>query len=172
MKTQGRSGSSPHVIRTFGDPVLKTKCPDITNVDAALVKLAEDMIVTMNAAAGVGLAGPQVGVQKRLFVYDDGSGPRVMLNARIVESSGEWTFEEGCLSVPEMYFSITRPNKVVVEGLDLDGNEVRLKANEYLGRIFQHEIDHLDGKLLLDRLESDERKSALRTLRERSYKLS
>lgn len=158
-----------HTIRVFGDPVLKRPTADVTDIDRGLVKLVDAMYETMHAAPGVGLAAPQVGVQKRFFVYevpDDDAGPSVLLNPQIVETAGEWEYEEGCLSLPGLSFDIVRPKLVTVKGLDLDGNEVVLQGDELLGRIFLHEIDHLDGVLMLDRLEPDQRKAAMRELRE------
>ena len=145
---------APYTIRLFGDPVLRQRASEVENIDATLVRLAEDMITTMHAAPGVGLAAPQVGVQKRLFVYDIGDGADVLVNPVIDESRGEWTFEEGCLSVPELSWPIVRPKEVHLTGLDLDGNEVSLEADELLARLFQHELDHLDGKLYIDYLDS------------------
>jgi peptide deformylase len=158
----------PYSIRIFGDPVLKQRAAEITDVDGTLVRLAEDMIVTMHEAPGVGLAAPQVGVQKRLFVYDlqDGEGAKTIVNPVISESSGEWTYEEGCLSVPGLAWEIVRPKEVHLTGYDLDGNEVSIEADELQARLFQHELDHLDGVLLLERLDPDTRKEAMRTLRE------
>ncbi len=158
-----------HTIRVFGDPVLKRPTADVTDIDGGLVKLVDAMYETMHAAPGVGLAAPQVGVQKRFFVYevpDDDRGPSVLLNPQVVETAGEWEYEEGCLSLPGLSFDIVRPKLVTVKGLDLDGNEVVLQGDELLGRIFLHEIDHLDGVLMLDRLEPEQRKAAMRELRE------
>ena len=157
----------PYSIRLFGDPVLKQKAAEITNVDGSLVRLAEDMIVTMREAPGIGLAAPQVGVQRRLFVYElqDETGPHVIVNPTISESRGEWVYEEGCLSVPGLSWEIVRPKEVHLTGFDLDGNEVSIEADELLARLFQHELDHLDGVLLLDRLDKPTRKQAMRTLR-------
>jgi len=158
----------PYNIRLFGDPVLKQKAAEITDVDATLARLADDMIVTLQDAAGLGLAAPQVGVQKRLFVYDlrDDAGPKVIVNPTISEARGEWTYEEGCLSVPGLAWDIIRPKEVHLTGYDLDGNEVSIEADELTARLFQHELDHLDGILLLERLDADTRKSAMKTLRE------
>ena len=114
------------------------------------------MLETMYAAPGVGLAANQIGVSQRIFVYDDGNGPGVVINPQIIEKSGEYHFEEGCLSVPGHSWEIVRPNKVHLVGLDLDGNELDIEADQYLGRIFQHETDHLDGFLLIDRLDPPE----------------
>src|SRR4051812_12338934 len=159
----------PYAIRLFGDPVLKQAATEVSDIDGSLARLADDMIVTMHAAPGLGLAAPQVGVQKRFFVYDlqDGDGPKTMINPRIVESRGEWTYEEGCLSVPGLAWEIVRPKEIHLVGYDLDGNEVSVEADEILARLFQHELDHLDGVLLLDRLEKEQRKAALRVLRDR-----
>jgi peptide deformylase len=157
-----------HTIRVFGDPVLKRPTTRVTDIDGALVTLVDAMYDTMYEAPGVGLAAPQVGVQKRFFVYDvnDETGPHVLFNPEIVEAAGEWTYEEGCLSLPGLAFEITRPALVTVQGLDRDGNQVVLQGDELLGRVFLHEIDHLDGVLMLDRLDAAERKRAMRELRE------
>ena len=160
---------SAYSIRLFGDPVLKQRAAEVSNVDGSLVRLVEDMVETMYEAPGVGLAAPQVGVQKRLFVYDlnDGHGARTIINPTIRESRGEWEFEEGCLSVPGLYFPIVRPKEVHLTGYDLDGHEVSIEADEFEARVFQHELDHLDGKLLLEHLDSDQRKAAMKALRNR-----
>jgi len=155
-------------IRQYGDPVLKTPTREVDEIDSRVAKLASDMLETMYEAPGVGLAANQVGVQRRLFVYDVGAGPRVIVNPRITESSGEWPFEEGCLSVPGLSWTIIRPNRVHLVGLDLDGNEVSIEAEEYEARVFQHEVDHLDGTLLIERLDDDQRREALRVLRARA----
>jgi peptide deformylase len=157
-----------HTIRVFGDPVLKRPTAEVTDIDGGLVKLVDAMYETMHEAPGVGLAAPQVGVQKRFFVYEvpDNDGPHVLLNPQIVEATGEWEYEEGCLSLPGLAFDIVRPKLVTVKGVDLDGNEIVLQGDELLGRIFLHEIDHLDGVLMLDRLDTDQRKLAMRELRE------
>ena len=157
---------APYDIRIIGDPVLRRRAADITGVDATLVRIAEGMVETMYAAEGVGLAAPQIGVQKRLFVWDLGDGPRTIVNPQIVESDGEWVYDEGCLSVPGLSWEIVRPKQVHVIGRDLDGNEVSVEADEIEARLFQHELDHLDGTLLIERLDADTRKAALRTLRE------
>jgi peptide deformylase len=157
---------APYNIRVVGDPVLRQRAAEITTIDGRLAKLAEDMIVTMYEAPGVGLAAPQVGVEKRLFVYDVGEGPRTIINPTIDDGDGEWSFEEGCLSVPGLSWEIIRPKTVHLVGIDLDGNDVSIEADELLARCFQHELDHLDGVLLLERLDPDTRKAALKTIRE------
>jgi peptide deformylase len=159
---------APYQIRVFGDPVLKQVAKEITNVDGALVRLVEDMFDTMYDAPGLGLAAPQVGVQKRLFVYDLGDQPGVLVNPVIKETDGEWLYEEGCLSVPGLSWEILRPNRVHLVGYDLDGNEVDLEVDELAGRLFQHEFDHLDGKLLLEYLDDDQRRDAMKILRDRA----
>lgn len=159
---------SPHAIRQFGDPVLTTAAADVTEIDGKLATLCEDMFVTMYDASGVGLAAPQVGVRRRFFVYDHGEGPGVLINPQIVESDGEYMMEEGCLSVPGLSWEIVRPNRIHVVATDIDGNEVSFEAEEYFARLIQHEIDHLDGRLLLDQLNDDQRKEALRVLRDRA----
>ena len=160
-------------IRTFGDPVLNQVTTDVENIDGKIAALAQSMIETMYDAPGVGLAANQVGIQKRLFVYDagEGDGPKTVVNPRIVETSGEWIYEEGCLSVPGLSWEITRPNAVHLRGYDLDGNELDLEVDEFEGRIFQHEVDHLDGVLLIERLTDDQRREAKRLLRKRRLRL-
>ncbi len=158
--------SAPYQIRVVGDPVLRQPTPEVTEIDGRLARLAQDMVVTMYEAPGVGLAAPQVGVRKRMFVYDIGDGPQTILNPRITESSGEWSYEEGCLSIPGLSWEVVRPKEVHLVGMDLDGNEVSIEADEILARCFQHEIDHLDGVLMLERLDDDTRKAAMRTIRE------
>ena len=159
---------APYSIRLFGDPVLKQRAAEITEIDGRLARLAEDMLTTMYDAPGLGLAAPQVGVQKRMFVYDIGDGPRTLINPVISESSGEWEYDEGCLSVPGLSFEIVRPKEIHLTGVDLDGNEVSFEADELLARLFQHELDHLDGILLLEHLDESQRKSALKELRKRA----
>lgn len=156
-------------IRFFGDPVLRTRAAEVTTVDGALVKVTQRMIQTMYDAPGLGLAAPQVGISKRLFVYDlhDGEGAHVLVNPVIKESRGEWSYDEGCLSVPGLSWDIVRPKEIHIVGFDLDGNSVDMEATELMSRLYQHEMDHLDGKLLLDFLPEDERVDALRVLRGR-----
>ena len=155
-------------IRVYGDPVLTQATLEVTEIDGRIAALADTMIETMYAAPGVGLAANQIGVQKRLFVYDPGDGARVVINPTIVESEGEYAYEEGCLSVPGLSWEIVRPNRVHLIGRDLDGNEISLEADELEGRIFQHELDHLDGVLLVERLDDDQRRAAKRLLRQRA----
>jgi len=148
-------------IRQYGDPVLNTKASDVTDIDGKFVKLCDDMFVAMYDAPGIGLAAPQVGVQKRFFVYDYDDEPGVLINPVITEADGEWAYEEACLSVPGLSFEIVRPKRIYVTGIDLDGNDVTLEADELFSRLIQHEIDHLDGVLLLEHLDDDQRREAL-----------
>jgi peptide deformylase len=153
----------------FGDPVLRQPAREVTELNGELARLVDTMVETMNEAHGVGLAAPQVGVQKRLYTYDVGEGPAVLINPEIVDTRDDWTFEEGCLSVPGLQFDIVRPKVVTVRGVDLDGNEVVIEGDELMGRLIQHEVDHLDGVLLLERLDPERRREALRELRTRAF---
>jgi peptide deformylase len=159
-------------IRQYGDPVLKERTREVDEIDGAVATLVDSMIETMYAAPGSGLAANQVGVQRRIFVYDIGEGARTIINPQIIESDGEWTYDEGCLSIPGLSWEIVRPNAVHLVGLDLDGNEISIEASELEGRVFQHELDHLDGVLLVERLNEDQRKDALKILRARALQLS
>ena len=154
-------------LRLFGDPVLKQRAREVDDIDADLVTLVHGMYDTMDLEEGIGLAAPQVGVRKRLFTYDlhEGDGPGVVINPEIVERAGEVLLEEGCLSVPGFRFEILRAERVTMRGLDLDGREVVMEADELMAHVIQHEIDHLDGVLLLDRLDADARREAMRTIR-------
>lgn len=156
-------------IRMFGDPVLRQRAREVTELNGELARLTDTMIETMREAHGAGLAAPQVGVQKRLYTYDVGDEPGVLINPEIVDTHDEWTYEEGCLSVPGLAFDIVRPKVVTVRGIDLDGREVVIEGDELMGRLIQHEIDHLDGILLVERLDPDRRKEALRELRTMSF---
>jgi peptide deformylase len=159
---------STYTVRVYGDPVLKQVAREVDQFDGSLTNLVEGMVETMYDSEGAGLAAPQVGVQKRLFVYDVGEGPQAIVNPVIVETDGEWYHDEGCLSIPGLRLGLVRPDRVHLRGQDIDGNEVSIEADEFLGRVFQHEVDHLDGVLMVERLEDDMRKQALRVLRDRA----
>lgn len=161
-------------IRTFGDPVLRMETKPITDIDATVHILAKDMIETMYEAPGVGLAANQIGIPRRIAVFDAGDdlGPRVMVNPEIIETAGEFEMEEGCLSVPGHWWEITRPAFARVKALDLDGNEVEYAGDGLLGRVLQHEVAHLDGSLLLDALPKRMRKKALKELRDEALGLA
>jgi peptide deformylase len=157
---------SRHSIRIVGDPVLVERASDVTEIDGRFVKLVDDMFTTMYDAPGVGLAAPQVGVGKRFFVYDEGDDPSVLINPSITGSDGEWSYSEGCLSIPGLHFEIVRPRRIEVTGVDLDGNEVVFEAEDFLARVIQHELDHLDGVLMLEHLDPDQLNVAKRAIRE------
>jgi len=149
-------------IRTFGDPVLKTPAAAVTEIDGKVARLVDNMFDTLSVSdTGIGLAAPQVGVQKQIFVWEVDEKRELVINPQIVESSGEWVYEEGCLSIPGLYVELVRPKEVLMRGLDLDGNEIEFEADELMGRLFQHELDHLNGVLMFDRMEPDQRKAAL-----------
>ncbi|MDH3606485.1 MAG: peptide deformylase [Acidimicrobiia bacterium] len=153
-------------IRTFGDAVLNSVAEPVAVFDEELDRLIQDMLETMYAAPGVGLAAPQIGISKRIFVFDVGEGPGHLINPDVAEVSGEWEFDEGCLSVPERFWPISRPAYARLIGLDSTGTAIELEGDELMGRMLQHEYDHLNGTLLLERLGSSERKAILRELRQ------
>lgn len=140
-------------IRIQGDPVLTKKCREITEITPKIRELAEDMIETMYEANGVGLAGPQVGVLKRIVVIDVGEGPIVMINPVILETSGEQTGDEGCLSLPGKAGTVTRPNYVRARAFDENMEEYEIEGTELLARAICHELDHLDGHMYTEKAE-------------------
>ena len=140
-------------IRVMGDPVLTKVCREVTEVTPKITELIDDMFETMYEANGVGLAAPQVGILKRIVVIDVGEGPIVLINPKIVETSGEQTGDEGCLSLPGKAGVVTRPNYVKVRAFDEDMNRIELEGEELLARAFCHEIDHLSGHLYVDKVE-------------------
>lgn len=146
---------SKKAITIYPDKVLKTRADSIENIDLSIVTLAEEMAMTMYQAPGVGLAAPQVGESRRLIVLDPTAGKEeghliILINPVIIECEGSETDGEMCLSVPETSIDVPRSKRILVTGVDLKGNEVRIEAEGFLARIFQHEIDHLDGKVILD----------------------
>jgi len=155
-------------IRTFGDPVLKSRATPVKDFDGSLERLAQDMLRIMRENEGVGLAANQIGRLKRIFVAAYEDQEFVVINP-MVEWSSESTEkdEEGCLSLPGTRVEIERPYAVTVSGKDTSGTTVRLEAEGLLARIFQHEIDHLNGVLILDRTDLESRKRAMREIRER-----
>lgn len=155
-------------IRTLGDPVLRQPARDVEAFDSSLRRLRDDMLETMYGAPGVGLAAPQVGVSLRFFVFDpgDGSGPGAVANPRIVAAEGEQVEDEGCLSIPGLWYPTRRALRVRLEGLDVDGRPLSLEGEGLLARIFQHETDHVDGLLFIDRLSPQDRRQAMARLRE------
>jgi len=138
-------------IRKEGDPVLRQKAQPVPKVTKRIVKLLQDMEETMYAADGVGLAAPQVGVSKRLIVVDVGDGPIHLVNPVLIAAEGSVVDVEGCLSIPGVVGYVERAQKVVVDGLDMKGRPRRVEAEDWLARALQHEIDHLDGILFIDK---------------------
>lgn len=156
-------------IRIIGDPVLREVATDVTDIDGTLVKVAEGMVDAMYDNDGLAVAAPQVGVRKRVVVYHlpDDPEPLTIVNPRIVEfGDDEWHYSEGCLSIPGLYYDIVRPKTIHVTGLDLDGNELSIEADELAARMFQHEVDHLDGVLMTERLDDDQKVEAKKAVRE------
>jgi peptide deformylase len=155
-------------IRTFGDPVLKSRATPVKDFDESLEHLAEEMMRVMREAEGVGLAANQIGRLKRIFVAVHEDEQYAIVNP-VIEVRSEATEKdiEGCLSIPETRVEVERPTSVTVSGQDPSGEPVRVEAEGLLARIFQHEIDHLDGVLILDRTDRESRKNAMREMRER-----
>lgn len=142
-------------IREYGDEVLSKKCKEVTEMTPRVRELIEDMLETMYEAGGVGLAACQVGILKRIVVIDvTGDEPYVLINPRIVETSGEQTGSEGCLSVPGKYGIVTRPNYVKAVALDIHMEPYELEGTEFLARAICHELDHLDGHVYVEKTES------------------
>ena len=161
-------------IRQYPDPVLRRRCPPVEEFNEGLQRLAADMVETMHAAPGIGLAAPQVGIETRLAVVDLSAGEdpeevHVLVNPRILASEGSGVELEGCLSIPELSEKVTRPMRITMEAQDLDGRILRFDAEDWLARAICHELDHLDGVLFVDRLRGlrkEKAKRALRRLRE------
>ncbi len=157
-----------HEIRTFGDPVLKSRATPVKDFDESLEHLAEEMMRVMREAEGVGLAANQIGRLKRIFVAAYEDEEYAIVNPVIEERSETSENDtEGCLSIPEIRVDVERSTAVTVTGQELSGKPVRVEAEGLLARIFQHEIDHLDGVLILDRTDRESRKNAMREMRER-----
>lgn len=160
-------------IRTFGDPALRQRAKEIDRVSDLHLRLVEDMLQTMRAAPGVGLAGPQVGVLERVFVWEAAEEHGAIFNPTITFASDDKVEgEEGCLSLPGLYYPVQRSQAVRVEGLDMHGEPLVLEAEDFLARICQHEIDHLDGVLFIDHLPGELRKEALGILRDQALGLA
>ena len=153
------------------DPVLKQKCAPVEKIDDEVLRLLDDMLETMYDAPGVGLAAPQIGVALQVVVYDIGEGSGHFINPTLEETSGTWEYQEGCLSVPERYWDIERPSYARIRAIDLDGSDIVLEGDELMGRMLQHEFDHLQGTLLLERLGRRARKQALKELRQEAMGL-
>jgi peptide deformylase len=170
--TEGDPQLSVLTIRTFPDPILRERAREVEEVTPAQRRLAADMLDTMRDAPGVGLAAPQVGVLERIFTWEVDDEYGVVINPKIVHRSDAVVQEEeGCLSLPGIAYEVVRAAEVAVEGLDLDGNQLSLDAQGLLARVCQHELDHLDGVLFVDRLSPDLKREALGKLREQALGL-
>lgn len=155
-------------VRQFGDPVLRSEARGIENFDESIQAQAERMIRLMDDAYGIGLAAPQIGISNRLLVYRVGDAPPIALANPVIEwaSENEESFEEGCLSLANVHVDVDRAIHVRVTGQDAFGDKIKIEASGLNARVIQHEMDHLDGILILDRASKDQRKAALRALRE------
>ncbi len=148
-------------LHLLGSPALRQRSAEVAAVDDEVRRLIDDLFETMDAARGVGLAANQIGVTRRVAVVDAEGNRFAMVNPTLVEAEGSATAEEGCLSIPDIYADVTRPERVVLEALDREGRPFRLKAAGLTARAIQHEIDHLDGILFLDHLSLMKRKMLL-----------
>jgi peptide deformylase len=159
-------------IRTFGDPVLRSRAHEVERITDVHRRLIKDMFETMREAPGVGLAAPQVGVMERIFVYEVEEEMGAIVNPVIVGQSGETDEgEEGCLSLPGLLYPVERSTEVRIEGLDDQGRPVSKQGSGLLARVFQHEIDHLNGVLFIDRLPETLRRQAMRELADQALGL-
>ncbi len=157
-------------IRIFGDPVLKTVCDPVVDIDDRVRGLVTDLIDSVRIPGRAGVAANQIGVASRVFSYNVDGVVAVVINPEIVELSGDPVLtDEGCLSVPDLWFPVMRYPHAVVRGLDVHGDEIVVEGDGLLAQALQHETDHLDGKVYLDRLDRDRRREALRAVRESSW---
>lgn len=152
-------------IRVVPDPVLRTPCEPITKITPAVRNLVQDLIDTVDDPGRAGLSANQIGVSLRAFSYNIDGKVGYVLNPVLAETRGEQYGDEGCLSLPNLWYKTKRADYARVRGIDLDGNEVVLEGDGIMGRMLQHETDHLDGHLYIDRLEKDERRAAMRRMR-------
>ena len=156
-------------IRLFGDPVLTTKAVPVVDFDKELRRLVADLADTMQAAPGSGLAAPQIGVGLRVFTYHVDGELGHLVNPELTLSEDEQYGPEGCLSIPGLYFDCRRAQSVIARGFNMYGDPVVIEGSEYLARAIQHETDHLDGILFVDRLDTATRKQAMRAIREAEW---
>ncbi|MCI6574140.1 MAG: peptide deformylase [Actinomycetaceae bacterium] len=158
-------------IRIIGDPILRTVCKEITEITPGIRQLVDDLMETVDAPGRAGLAANQIGQDWRAFSYNIDGKHGYILNPVIVDMSTEeyQDGEEGCLSVPDLWYPCERAWYAKAEGMDLDGNIITLEGEEIWGRLIQHEVDHLDGHVYIDRLSRPERKKALKDIRERGW---
>ncbi|WP_150306482.1 peptide deformylase [Planctomonas psychrotolerans] len=157
-------------IRLFGDPVLKTRSAEIVDIDDGVRSLVADLLDSVRLEGRAGVAAPQIGVNLRAFSYNVGESFGYLLNPEIVELRGEPELvDEGCLSVPTLWFPTMRHPEATIRGIDLDGTTVELSGTGVLAQAFQHEVDHLDGLLYLDRLDKPSRREAMKQVRESDW---
>ena len=152
-------------IREFGDPVLREVCRPVTDFGPGLARLVTDLMDTCRQPGRAGLAAPQIGVDLRVFCYNVDGGEGYLINPRLAACAGHQDDLEGCLSIPGLYLPSPRAGQAVATGVDLDGQPVTVEGSGVLARCLQHEVDHLDGHLFIDRLPDRERRQALRALR-------
>lgn len=155
-------------VRLFGDPVLRVKGAAVEDVNDGVQKLVDDLFETMGHAAGIGLAAPQIGVSKRVIVWQYEGERGALINGEVVERDGQVEDDEACLSLPGLTYPVVRSQKIRVAGLDRDGKPIEIEAEDMVARILQHEIDHTDGILFIDHLDPDLQKEAKRVLREQA----
>lgn len=162
-------------ILTYGNPTLRARAEDVIEIAGDFARTCEYMYEAMLQAKGIGLAASQVGIQQRFFVYDPqlfkdrttpSGTPQVLINPQILEADGEWEYEEACLSVPGLAWNIVRPKELLVRAMNYDGEETTFEADELFARLIQHEIDHMNGQLLIDLLDEDEKRAAKKQLRQ------
>lgn len=153
-------------MRVLGDPILRETCRAVEHFDAKLERFAQDLLEAMSHYKGVGVAANQLGVSEQIFVYDDDGEPKWLVNPAIADLDGEEEMDEGCLSIPGLYFPTKRATRLQVTGLDLAGHPIEFVAEDFLARIMQHETDHLAGMLYIDRLDEDVRREAMREIRD------
>ena len=158
-------------VRKYGDPVLRRRAAPVAEITPEIRRMVEDMTETMFDEVGIGLAAPQVGISLRLMVVGDekGRGARALVNPVIAEQGGEVTAEEGCLSLPGIFADVTRAEWVRLDAHDLDGKPVSIKARGLTARVFQHEMDHLDGVLFIDRLDAMTRDRIKRRIKKEGF---
>jgi len=153
-------------IRLYGDPVLRARAADVPQVDRGARRLMRNMTDTMREAPGIGLAAPQVGVLRRIIVWENEEDCGSLANPVILEREGSVEGEEGCLSIPGINYPVVRARLILVEGFDENGDKVKLETQDLTARIIQHEVDHLNGVLFIDHLPPDLRKEAMAAIRE------
>ena len=151
-------------IVVFGHPSLTTKSVNVETIDDYIISLTKKMIQIMYDAPGVGLAAPQIGINKNIFVFDAGDGPKVAINPKLEDLQGSVVFMEGCLSLPGYYWDIERYEYAKIQCLNENGEETIYEGDELMGRVLQHELDHLKGKLLLKSMTRKQRKEALKEI--------